>query len=53
MDLARVPEVVIEHQREQLNRRPAIPSEHPLVFIGVDIDATVLLVAERAKERLL
>ena len=51
VDLARVPEVVVQHQRDELHRRPAEAGEDALVLVGVDVEPALLLVAQRLEHR--
>ena len=51
MDLAGVPEVVVQHQRDELHRRSAEAGEDPLVLVGVDVEPALLLVAQRLEHR--
>ncbi len=52
IDLAGVAQVVVQHQRHQLHRGPAETGEEPLVLVGEDEDAALLLVAQRTQDRL-
>ncbi len=51
VDLARVAQAVVEHERHQGDRWRTEAPEHPLVLVGEDVEPALLLVAQGLQHR--